>query len=35
MITPYLMVHQDYAHHIDADPIEQIGEHVIFAWPAP
>lgn len=29
----YLAVHQDFAHHIDADPIEQLGTHVIFARP--
>jgi hypothetical protein len=30
---PYMQVHQDYAHHIDADPIEVVGMWAIFAWP--
>jgi hypothetical protein len=30
---PHMMVHQDYAHHIQSEPIEQLGAHVIFPWP--
>ena len=28
-----LMVHQDFAHHVQSEPIEQLGQHVIFPWP--
>ena len=35
MITPYLQVPQDYAHHIQSEPIERVGAWVIFPWPIP
>jgi hypothetical protein len=30
-----LMVPQDYAHHIQSEPIETLGEWVLFPWPIP
>ena len=28
-----MMVPQDYAHHINATPLERVGAWYIFAWP--
>jgi hypothetical protein len=35
----YLVVHQDFAHHIQSEPVRQAGEMVMFAsagmfWPS-
>ena len=35
MITPYLMVHQDYSHHIQSEPLEHLGQWHVFPWPIP
>lgn len=29
----YLVVHQDFAHHVQAEPIEHIADVVLFPWP--
>jgi hypothetical protein len=31
----YLVVHQDFAHHIQSEPVRQAGEMVMFPWPIP
>jgi hypothetical protein len=31
--TPYMQVPQDYAHHIQSEPLERVGAWYIFAWP--
>jgi hypothetical protein len=30
-----LVVHQDFAHHVQSEPIRQAGEMVLFPWPIP
>ena len=29
----YLVVHQDFAHHVQSEPIEHIADVVLFPWP--
>lgn len=33
MILPYMQVHQDYSHHLTAEPLERVGMWDIYAWP--
>ena len=28
-----LQVHQDFAHHVQSEPVETVGSWVIFPWP--
>lgn len=29
----YLIVNQDFAHHIQSEPVEQVADMVLFPWP--
>ena len=29
----YLVVHQDFAHHVQSEPVERIADVVLFPWP--
>ena len=29
----YLVVHQDFAHHVQSEPVEHIADVVLFPWP--
>lgn len=31
----YLVVHQDFAHHIQSEPVRQVADMVLFQWPIP
>jgi hypothetical protein len=31
----YLAVQQDFAHHIQSEPVMQVADMVLFSWPIP